>query len=101
LEKRVQGVKDSRGQGLKGLFSKDLISAFRILSISAILEGIDTADLLVCAVRPHLSSFLCNLIKGKPPAVPGDSQSLTFPGVYESPSSVNRSKFTEREAFNV
>jgi len=26
-----------------------------------------------------------NLIKGKPPAVPGDSQSLTFPGIYESP----------------
>ena len=31
--------------------------------------------------------------------MPGDSQSLTFPGLYESPSNVNRSKFTEREAF--
>jgi REP-associated tyrosine transposase len=31
--------------------------------------------------------------------MPGDSQSLTFPGIYESPSNVNRSKFTEREAF--
>ena len=40
------------------------------------------------------------LIRGKPPAVPGDSQSLTFPGLYESPSNVNRSKFSEREAFN-
>jgi hypothetical protein len=29
------GSKDSRGQGLKGLFSKDFISAFNILSISA------------------------------------------------------------------
>ena len=31
--------------------------------------------------------------------MPGDSQSLTFPELYESPSNVNRSKFTEREAF--
>ena len=31
--------------------------------------------------------------------MPKDSQSLTFPGLYESPSDVNRSKFTEREAF--
>jgi putative transposase len=31
--------------------------------------------------------------------VPGDSQSLTIPGIYENPSGVNRSKFTEREAF--
>jgi len=30
-----RGSKDSRGQGFKGLFSKDLISAFNILSISA------------------------------------------------------------------
>ncbi len=30
-----RGPKDSRGQGFKCLFSKDLISAFNILSISA------------------------------------------------------------------
>jgi hypothetical protein len=29
--------KDSRGQGVKGLFSKDFISAFDIISISVIL----------------------------------------------------------------
>ncbi len=29
------GSKDSRGRGFKGLFSKDFISAFNILSISA------------------------------------------------------------------
>ena len=36
---------------------------------------------------------------GKPPALPGDSQSLTVPGVYESFPLVNRSKLTERKAF--
>ena len=30
-----EGAKDSRGQGFKGLFYKDFISAFYILSISA------------------------------------------------------------------
>jgi hypothetical protein len=30
-----RGFEDSRGQGFKGLFSKDFISAFNILSISA------------------------------------------------------------------
>ncbi len=30
-----RGSKDSRGQGFKGLFSKDFVSAFNILSISA------------------------------------------------------------------
>ncbi len=30
-----RGSKDSRGQGFKGLFFKDFISAFNILSISA------------------------------------------------------------------
>jgi hypothetical protein len=66
-----RGSKDSRIQGFKGLFSKDFISAFNILSISemlflvypihlfqfAILEGIDTTDLLICEVRPYLYSF--------------------------------------------
>ena len=52
-----RGAKGSRGQGFKGLFSKDFISAFNILSISAILEGIETTDLLICEVRPYLSSF--------------------------------------------
>ena len=33
---RIQRVKDSRGQGFKGLFSKDFISAFNILSFSVI-----------------------------------------------------------------
>jgi len=32
---RIPGFKDSRGQGFKGLFSKDFISAFNILSIFA------------------------------------------------------------------
>jgi hypothetical protein len=36
---------------------------------------------------------------GKPPALPGDSKSLTFPGIYESLPPVNRSKFTGRKAF--
>jgi len=36
----------------------------------------------------------------KPPALLGDSQSLTFTGIYENLPTVNRSKFTEREAFN-
>ena len=66
-----RGSKDSRDQGFKCLFSKDFISAFNILSIFAmsffsepnslfqfaILEGIDTTDLLICEVRPYLSSF--------------------------------------------
>ena len=66
-----RGSKDSRGQGFKCLFSKDFISAFNILSISAmsflvypihlfqfaILEGIDTTDPLICEVRQYLSSF--------------------------------------------
>jgi hypothetical protein len=30
----------------------------------------------------------------------GTHKSLTITGIYESPSKVNRSKFTEREAFN-
>jgi len=64
LERRVllqcswrRGSKGSRGQGFKGLFSKDFIRAFNILSISAILEGIETNDLIICEVRPYLSSF--------------------------------------------
>ena len=52
-----RGSKDSRDQGFKGLFSKDFISAFNILSISAIFEGIETTDLLVCEVRSYLSFF--------------------------------------------
>ena len=32
---RIQGVKDLMNQGGKGIFSKDFISAFNILSISA------------------------------------------------------------------
>ena len=44
MEKRVQGSKDSRGQGF-------------VLYPSAILEGTDTTDLLNCEVRPYLSSF--------------------------------------------
>jgi len=32
-------------RGFKGLFSKDFVSVLNILSISAIFEGIDTADL--------------------------------------------------------
>jgi len=52
-----RGSKDSRGQGFKGLFSKDIISAFNIFSLSAILEGIDSTELLICEVRPCLFSF--------------------------------------------
>jgi len=52
-----RGFKDSRGQGFKGLFSKDFINAFNILSLYAILEGIDTTDLLICEVGPYLFSF--------------------------------------------
>ena len=37
---------------------------------------------------------------GKPPALLGDSQSLTFTGIYESLRTVNRSKFTVEEAFD-
>ncbi len=52
-----RGSKDSRGQGFKGLFSKDFISAFNILSLSSILKKIDTTDLLISEVRQYLSSF--------------------------------------------
>jgi putative transposase len=38
---------------------------------------------------------------GEPPALPGDSQSLTFPEVYESLLYVNRSKLTAKEALDV
>lgn len=38
--------------------------------------------------------------KGNPPALPGDLRSLTVPGVNESLPSVNRSKFSEKEAFD-
>ncbi len=41
-----RGSKDSRGQGFKGLFSKDFISALNILSLSAILKKIDTTDIV-------------------------------------------------------
>jgi hypothetical protein len=37
---------------------------------------------------------------GNPPALPGDLRSLTVPGVNESLPSVNRSKFSEKEAFD-
>jgi putative transposase len=39
---------------------------------------------------------------GKPPALPGDAQSLTVPGTCESLPAVNRSRrgVTDREAFN-
>lgn len=39
---------------------------------------------------------------GRPPALPGDAQSLTVPGICESLPSVNRSRrgVTDREAFN-
>ena len=40
------------------------------------------------------------IIMGKPPALLGDSQSLTFAGIYESLRTVNRSKFTVEEAFD-
>ena len=52
-------------------------------------------------IQPMLWSkkLFCLINPGKPPVVPGDSHSLTFPGLYESPSNVNRSKFTEGEAF--
>jgi hypothetical protein len=33
--------------------------------------------------------------------LPGDSQSLTFPGVYESLLCVNRSKLTRKETLDV
>jgi hypothetical protein len=38
--------------------------------------------------------------KGNLPALPGDPKSLTVPGVIESLHSVNRSKFSEKEAFD-
>jgi hypothetical protein len=41
------------------------------------------------------------IIMGKPPALPGDSQSLTFPGVYESLLAVNCSKLTGKETLDV
>jgi len=37
------------------------------------------------------------LLLGKPPALPGDSRSLTIPGIKENLLSVNRSKFTGKE----
>src|SRR5512139_2029868 len=42
------------------------------------------------------------IIMGKPPALPGDAQSLTVAGICESLPSVNRSRreVTDREAFN-
>ena len=47
-----RGSKDSRGQGFKGLFFKDFISAFNILSISAM-------SLLVYPVRKQ-NHKICN-----------------------------------------
>ena len=38
---------------------------------------------------------------GKPPALPRDFQSLTFPGVYESLIYVNRSELTRKYALDV
>ena len=40
------------------------------------------------------------IIMGKPPALPGDSQSLTFPGIDESLPLVDRSKHTRWEALD-
>ena len=57
----------------------------------------------------HVSALICMPAKiigvqfsktGNPPALPGDLQSLTVPGVNESLPSVNRSKFSEKEAFD-
>jgi len=50
------------------------------------------------AKSEHVGSNL-NLIKGKPPAVPVDSQSLTFPGVYESPSKCEPLKIHRKRGF--
>ena len=49
-----------------------------------------------------LEGFCFSVINpGKPPAVPGDTQSLTIPGVYESLPFVNRSKLTRKETLDV
>ncbi len=62
-----RGSKDSRGQGFKGLFSKDFISAFNILSISAMSFFSEPYSLFsikskspannICEVRLYISSF--------------------------------------------
>jgi len=43
-----RGFKDSRGQGFKGLFSKDFISAFNTISISAMFLFSVFADNNIC-----------------------------------------------------
>jgi hypothetical protein len=40
------------------------------------------------------------IIMSKPPALPGDSKSLTFPGLCKSLPFLNRSKFKKRKAFD-
>ena len=48
-----KGSKDSRGQGFKGLFYKDFISAFNILSISAmVLFGVPNSPFSIKSKSP-------------------------------------------------
>jgi hypothetical protein len=48
--------------------------------------------------RPRIDNLPAVIKKGKPPALPGDSQSLTFPGFFLSYPAVDRSKYTARKA---
>ena len=54
----------------------------------------------MCHLIPESCIIQVLIIMSKPPALPGDSQSLTFPGVYESLPPVNRSKLTEKETLD-
>ena len=49
-------ARQARGQGFQGLFS-NVIHDFLSSISSTIFEGIETTDLLICKVRPYLSSF--------------------------------------------
>ncbi len=61
-------------------------------------------NMIIVSFRVFLCATIFRISRlttlGKPPALPGDSQSLTFAGTKESLPPVNRSKFNRRKAQN-
>jgi hypothetical protein len=85
--------------------SRKLLASYGIPVVGRIVSGLEEALRVADqegypVVLKAVSSRI--IIMGKPPALPGDAQSLTVPGICESLPSVNRSRrgVTDREAFN-
>jgi hypothetical protein len=79
-------------KGLKDLLKEELLDQTR--------RPAEIADLFEPADGDSALDRGAVTTLGKPPALPGDSQSLTFAGTKESLPPVNRSKFNRRKAQN-